>query len=75
MERDRIKQWVVMKSKVNNPYGKYFSAAVTLGMDIYGEGDTIEKAYNDLTDQIFNSPYKTEILANSTSFKALNPDF
>lgn len=73
MERDRIKQWVVIKSHVGNPYGKYWSASVTLGSDLYGEGDTIEDAYNDLTDQIFKSPHYSNILKNNSSYKAFNP--
>ncbi len=73
MERDRIKQYVVIKSHVNNPYGRYWSASITLGSDLYGEGSTIEEAYNDLTDQIFNSAHYSNILKNSSSFKVLNP--
>lgn len=73
MERDRIKQFVVIKSHVGNPYGRYWSASLTLGNDLYGEGNTIEEAYNDLTDQIFLSPHHSNILKNNSSFKALNP--
>ena len=73
MERDRVKQYVVIKSHVNNPYGRYWSASLTLGVDLYGEGSTIEEAYNDLTDQIFKSTHYSNILKNSSSYKALNP--
>lgn len=46
-----------MKASVTNPYKNYWSASVTLGNDINGTGDTIEKAYNDLTNRIWFSPY------------------
>jgi hypothetical protein len=61
--REQIKAWVVKKASVTNPYKKYWSASVTIGgMDVNETGDTIEKAYNALTDRLFNSNYyKLEI--------------
>jgi hypothetical protein len=62
MTREQIKLWVVKMASVTNPYKKYWSASVTLGLDINGTGSSIEKAYNSLTDRIFNSkPLKTEL--------------
>jgi len=54
---ESIKKWVVQKASVTNPYGKYWSASVTLKMDINGTGPTIEKAYQSLTELIYTSPY------------------
>lgn len=60
-QREKIRQWVVKKAAVTNPYKKYWSASVTLGgMDINGQGATIEKAYQGLTDIIENSKYYLE---------------
>lgn len=69
--RDHVKKWVVNHSHVNNPYKKYWSAAVTIGYDYYGKGDTIEQAYNDLTDYIMKSPYIVYQLVNIESFKKI----
>lgn len=67
-EQQEIKQWVVKKATVTNPYKKYWSASVTLGgMDINGEGDTIEKAYQMLTAFIAASKYYSKEL-----FKIIN---
>lgn len=50
---DTIKSWVVMKASVTNPHKRYWSASVTIcGMDVNGMGDTIEKAYCDLTSNL-----------------------
>src|SRR5690242_11150551 len=66
--KDHVKQWVVRYSKVNNPHKKYWSAAVTIGYDYYGKGDTIEQAYNDMVTQIFTSPYIMSQLKDIKSF-------
>lgn len=67
MTIDQIKAWVVKKSTVTNPYGKYWSASVTLGgMDINGRGPSIEKAYQDLTFFIERSEYYYEELSRLT---------
>jgi hypothetical protein len=60
---DTIKNWVVMKASVTNPYKKYWSASVTIfGMDVNGIGSTIEKAYCDLTANLMlNREYRTVI--------------
>lgn len=63
MTREQIKLWVVKTASVTNPYKKYWSASVTLGMDVNGTGSTIERAYNALTDRIFNSKYFKEVLS------------
>lgn len=57
MEIKDVKIWVVMKASVTNPYKKYWSASVTLGNDVNGTGNTIEKAYKNLTKKIWESPY------------------
>lgn len=69
LTRDHVKRWVVMNAHVNNPYKKYWSASVTIGYDYYGKGKTIEEAYNDMTDQIFKSPYIMAQLKDYKSFK------
>lgn len=62
---DTIKNWVIMKATVTNPNKKYWSASVTiLGMDVNGQGATIEKAYCDLTANLMlNSEYRAAIEA------------
>jgi len=71
IKRNHVKEWVVKHSKVNNPFKKYWSAAVTIGYDHYGKGDTIEQAYNDMTDQIFKSPNMMNILKEFNSFRII----
>lgn len=71
IERGHVKQWVVKHSSVTNPYGKYWSASVTLGYDYNGEGDTIEKAYNDLTDRIMGSVHIMCGLSDLNSFREI----
>jgi hypothetical protein len=66
--REHVKRWVVNNAHVNNPYKRYWSAAVTIGYDYYGKGDTIEKAYNDMVEQIFTSPHIMSILKDFPSF-------
>lgn len=57
--------WIQKKGAVNNPYKKYWSVAVTLGgMDIYGKGDTIQRAYLALRSQIETSPHLMKAFAN-----------
>ena len=77
IKRGHVKMWVVQTAHVNNPYKKSWTAAVTIGYDYYGEGDTIEQAYNDMTDQIFKSPPIMAKLAQINSFKEIwrNNDF
>jgi hypothetical protein len=58
-------EWIVMGSAVTCPYRKYWSASVTLaGMDINGTGDTIQKAYKNLQDQIESSKTYFTAFAN-----------
>lgn len=59
--RETVYDWVKRKASVTRPYGKYYSASVTLGMDINETGATIEEAWNKLTNTIFNSSYRMEI--------------
>lgn len=66
--RAHVKRWVVNNAHVNNPYKKYWSAAVTIGYDYNGKGDTIEQAYNDLVEQIFKSPFIVAQLKDIKSF-------
>lgn len=64
MNKEDIKQWVVQKARVTNPYRKEeWYASVTLGgMDINGKGYSIEAAYNDLASFIQQSKYYSEEL-------------
>lgn len=61
---DSLWLWIVRKAAVTNPYKKYWSASVTLGSDINGIGDTIQKAYEDLYKQISESEYLFQKYAN-----------
>ncbi len=70
----QIKGWVAVKATVQNPYGRYWTAATTIGgRDIYEEGETIEEAYQKLSLQIHNSSHLANSLENMQSFKLLNP--
>lgn len=69
--KDLVKRWVVISSAVTYPNKKYWSASVTIGYDYNGIGDTIEKAYCDLTSKIFNSDFILNQLKEYTSFKQL----
>ena len=71
IKRNHVKEWVVKHSVVNNPYKKYWSAAVTIGYDYFGKGDTIEQAYNDMVEQIFKSPHIMNIMKEFNSFRAI----
>lgn len=53
--REQVRMWVVQNAGYTNPYGKYWSAYTSFGYDINGTGTTLEKAYQALTDEIFNS--------------------
>jgi hypothetical protein len=52
MTSQDIKQWVVMNASVTRPTKNIWSASVTLGIDVNGLGETIEKAYVDLAECI-----------------------
>jgi len=69
--RNHVKLWVVKKAKVNNPYKKSWTAAVTIGYDYYGEGETIEAAYNHMVEQIFTSPFLMSQLVQYKDFKEI----
>jgi hypothetical protein len=69
--REHVKRWVVNNAHVNNPNQEYWSAAVTIGYDYYGKGDTIEQAYNDMVEQIFTSPHIMAQLSEFDSFKKI----
>jgi hypothetical protein len=72
IKREDVKVWVAIKATTNNPYGRYWSAYTTIGgMDINGEGETIEDAYNALTDVIFNSKYFSKEIQKLTSWRTL----
>ncbi len=72
IKREDIKVWVAIKSKITNPYGRYWSASTTLcGMDINGEGQTIEDAYNALTDVIFKSRLYSAAIQQLSSWRTL----
>ena len=63
-----VKMWVVLKAKVNKPYNKQWNAHTTLHMDIQEYGDTIEEAYNNLTDRICASDFLYSKLEKMPSF-------
>lgn len=46
-----------MHAKINKPYNEEWNAYITLNMDIQEYGRTIEEAYCNLTDRIYNSNY------------------
>jgi hypothetical protein len=55
---EKIKFIVAIHSNVTHPYGKIWSASMTIGgMDMNGTGNTIEQAYIALTDIIYTSNY------------------
>lgn len=71
-DRQQVKRWVVNHAAVTKPYDGVWYAAVTIGYDYNGAGESIEKAYNKLTDKIFNSPFIMAQLENYNSFKQQN---
>jgi len=67
-----VKQWVVNNAAVNNPYKKkWWYAAVSIGYDYAGKGETIEKAYNDLVEQVVTSPFMMSQLYLIKVFEAI----
>ena len=67
--KSKVKKWVVLNSGVTNPYKrKFWYASVTIGYDYNGKGISIEAAYNDLTEKIFNSTYILNQLIKYKSF-------
>jgi len=67
--KSKVKRWVVLNSGVTNPYKrKLWYASVTIGYDYNGQGLSIEAAYNDLTEKIFNSAYILNQLIKYKSF-------
>ena len=72
IKREDVKTWVALKARTSNPYGRYWSAYTTLcGMDINGEGQTIEDAYNALTDVILKSRLYSVGIQNLSSWRTL----
>lgn len=58
MTKAEVKAWVVKNSVITQPKKTFWSASVTIGgSDINGIGSTIEKAYQDLTSEIYFSGY------------------
>ena len=57
-----------MKAAITNPHKKYWSASVTIsGMDVNGQGISIEKAYQDLTSNLMlNSEHRDFIIKKMT---------
>lgn len=54
-----------MKASVTNPNKKYWSASVTIcGMDINGQGSSIEKAYCDLVSNLMLNSSHREFIIN-----------
>lgn len=68
IKKEHVKEWVVKTASVTNPYKKYWSASVTIINDYAGKGDTIEKAYINLTDTIYSNPGIVAKLTDIESF-------
>jgi len=76
--KEEVKKWVVNNASITRPYKpgwkkilksdqRAWSASVTIGgMDINRIGDTIEEAYNSLTELIFNSKYHLDNFPSTT---------
>ena len=58
----KIKMWVVMHAKINKPYNEEWNAYITLNMDIQEYGKTIEEAYCNLTERIYDSNYLSNLI-------------
>lgn len=70
--RSHVKIWVVKYAKVTNPYKKkWWYASVSIGYDYNEKGESIEKAYNKLTDHIFKTPFIMAQLCGYKSFKEI----
>ncbi len=71
IDRQKVKDWVVRTASVTNPYKrKWWFASVTIsGYDFAEKGETIEKAYNALTDGIMNN----RIMLNWLATRILKP--
>ena len=70
--KQHVKAWVVAKAGVTNPYKrKWWYASVTIGYDYSERGETIEKAYQALTDHIFQTPFIMGQLTQLESFKEI----
>ena len=70
--KQHVKTWVVQKAGVTNPYKKkWWYASVTIGYDYAEKGETIEQAYNALTDMIFKSPFIMAQLSDINSFREI----
>lgn len=56
-----------MKAAITNPYKKYWSASVTIcGMDVNGQGSTIEKAYCDLASNLMLNQKHRDFIVNKS---------
>lgn len=82
INRDAVKRWVVLNAAVTRPYRKdwqtrpknnqhWWSASTTLTYDINGFGETIEQAYETLTDEIVGNSAWYSYLVTLESFKQL----
>jgi len=72
IERHHVKKWVVENSKVTNPYKKkWWYASVTIGYDYNEKGESIEKAYINLVELIFSTPFIMNQLKNYNSFRII----
>jgi len=70
--RSDVKLWIVICSRVTKPYNSKWHASTCLGYDICKSGNTIEEAYNKLTDYIFKSESCMKKLETIISFKNLH---
>ena len=72
VKKQHVKLWVVKNASVTNPYKKkWWYASVTIGYDYNEKGETIEKAYQALTDYIFKSPNIMCKLSDIKSFREI----
>lgn len=70
--KKHVKMWVVANAKVTNPYKReWWYASVSIGYDYSKKGETIEKAYQALTDHIFKTPFIMAQLTGYKSFKEI----
>lgn len=80
--RQKVKQWVVLNAAITKPYRsdwqtrpkndqRWWSASTTLTYDIYGLGETIEQAYEALTDEIVGNSAWYSYLITLDSFKEI----
>lgn len=72
IDKNHVKQWVVKHSAITNPHGKkWWFCSVTLGYDYSEKGETIELAYQAMTNFIYTSPLIMCRLSDLDSFRRI----